>query len=369
MPSSSLQTLLGELNGYGTLVVSARSAFYDVEFGRANGRRTDAAMSISTAEVQPWSDEQLKEYLTRRSRNDAGQAVAVLAKLPDSDRELLRRPFFASQFEHFVGRANTDLVGDLLEHLIDAYIEREASKVVDAHGEPVLDADGHRYLFELAVSEMWENGSRQLTESDLRTIALLVAEARDLDPGQAIQLETKVTSYAGFRPRRGTRNSQSIFAFEHEVYFDHFLGCAIGRLLRETRLDELIRFLDRGVIPEAVAAASVKGLAPGQQLDQSLLRCATGVSFENRRRNLGSLVLAYARGTPPLADRTLHGLSFWDVSSGTASMQTVTLEACQFVDVDLRGISFENCDAATSDFDGITLDETSRMESQDCAPE
>jgi hypothetical protein len=358
---SSLQTLLGELNGYGTLVVSARSAFYDIEFGRANGRRTDAAMSISTAEVQPWSDEQLEEYLTRRDDSDAGQVAGALAQLPDSDRELLRRPFFASQFEHFVQRAISDPDGDLLEHLIDAYIEREASKVVDAHSEPVLNADGHRYLFELAVSEMWENGSRQLTEGDLRTIALLVAEATDLDPGQAIQLETKVTSYAGFRPRRGTRSSQSIFAFEHEVYFDHFLGYAIGRLLREARLDELIRFLDRGVIPEAVAAASVKGLTPGQQLDPSLLRCATGVSFENRRRNLGSLVLAYAREVLPLTDTTLHGLSFWDVSSGTARMQAVTLEACQFVNVDLRGVSFEDCDATTSDFDGITLDATSHV--------
>jgi hypothetical protein len=359
---SSLQTLLGELNGYGTLVVSARSAFYDVEFGRANGRRTDAAMSISTAEVQPWSDEQLREYLTRRRHgSDAGQVAAALAQLPDSDRELLRRPFFASKFEQFVRRASSHPGGQLLEHLIDAYIEREARKVVDAHSEPVLDADGHRYLFELAVSEMWENGSRQLTESDLRTIALLVAEATDLDPGQAIQLETKVTSYAGFRPRRGTRSSQSSFAFEHEVYFDHFLGCAIGRLLRESRLDELIRFLDRGVIPEAVAAASVKGLPPGQHLDPSLLRCATGVSFENRRRNLGSLVLAHAREVQPLTGTTLHGLSFWDVSSGTAHMQHVTLEACQFVDVDLRGANFEDCDATTSDFDGITLDRTSHV--------
>ena len=62
---SSLQMLLGELEGYGTLVVSARSAFYDLEFGRTNGRRTDAAMSISTAEMQPWSDKQLEEYLIR----------------------------------------------------------------------------------------------------------------------------------------------------------------------------------------------------------------------------------------------------------------------------------------------------------------
>ncbi|MHB1774267.1 MAG: NACHT domain-containing protein, partial [Acidimicrobiales bacterium] len=305
---SSLQTLLGELEGYGTLVVSARSAFYDIEFGRASGRRTDTAMSIATAEIQPWSDVQLSEYLARpRGGRNPAEAITALGELDPSDRALLRRPFFASQFDAFVSRADLGR-GDasLLEHLIDAYIEREAGNIVDAHGAPILDPDGHRYLFELAVGEMWETGVRGLREGDLRAIALLVAETFDLDAGQTVQLETKVTSYAGFRPRRGAHSSQASFAFEHEVYFEHFLGCAIGRLMRESRLDELVRFLDCGVIPDTVAAASVKRLGATRDFDVSLLKCPAGASFENRRRNLGSLALAYAREVQPLRDATLQ---------------------------------------------------------------
>jgi hypothetical protein len=360
---SSLQTLLGELEGYGTLVVSARSAFYDLEFGRTDGRRTDTAMSISTAEIRPWSDEQLSEYLARtKAGHNPDIAAAALARLDPADRELLRRPFFASQFEAFLLRSDSDGKTNLLEHLIDAYIDREASKIVDAHGEPVLDAEGHRYLFELAVEEMWENGVRQLSESDLRTIALLVAEKSDLDAGQAVQLETKVTSYAGFRPRRGMHSSQSTFAFEHEVYFEHFLGCALGRLMRESRLDELVRLLDRGVIPEAVAATTIKRLTSEQVLDSSLLRCPSGINFENRRRNLGSLGLTYAREIRPISNTTIYGLSFWDVSSGSARMERVRLERCQFFDVDLRGGQFEDCEAIGCEFDGIALDESSHVE-------
>ncbi len=361
---SSLQTLLGELEDRGTLVVSARSAFYDVEFGRSSGRRTDAATSISTAEIQPWSEQQLEEYLTAGSQgHDSERTIVAFSQLSSSDRELLRRPFFASQFEEFVRNADGDGEGRLLEHLIDAYIEREAEKIVDAHGEPVLNAEGHRYLFELAVEVMWENGTRQLSESDLRTIALLVAEDFDLDAGQALQLETKVTSYAGFQQRRGIHSSQSSFAFEHEVYFEHFLGRAIGRLLRESRLDELVRFLDRGAIPEAVVAAGVASLAgaDAQTLDPTLLRCPTGVNFENRRRNLGSLVLAYTREVRPLCDATVHGLSFCDVSSGKSQMQRVRMGGCQFVDVDLRGARFEDCEVVSSDFEGITLDGASHI--------
>jgi NACHT domain len=353
---SSLQSFLAELEGYGTLVVSARSAFYDVEFNRVGARRPDAAIRITTAEMLPWSDEQLRDYLTRpRVGRDPEVAVAALDELRAGDRELLRRPFFASQFGQIVARTESTGEIDLVDSLIDAYIERESRKILDSHDEPVLPVDGHRYLFELAVEEMWDHEVRQLTETDLRTIAELAAEKFDLDQSQAMQLITKVTSYAGFRPRRGTPGDQSSFALEHEVYFEHFLGCAIGRRLREESLDELVTLLDRGVITEAVAAGSLKRMGDGQRLPASLFRCSAGVTFDNRRRNLGSLVLAYARDTAPVADATLQGLSFMDVAAGAARFARVNFDTCQFLNADLSQAAFDDCDGSTSDFDGITL--------------
>jgi NACHT domain len=260
---SSLQSLLTELDALGTLVVSARSAFYDIEFlGRSRGRSTETDLGITTVELMPWSDTQLREYLIRnRAGQDPEKTLEVFEQLEAEDRELLRRPFFASQFEVFVTRPNASTdEASLLEHLITAYINREAEKIVNANGDPVLPPDGHRHLFELAVSEMWEGEGRQLSGDDLRTIAELVSEKFGLDADQASQLRAKVTSYAGFRPRRGRHHSQANFAFEHEVYFDYFLAGAIQRLLRESHSEELVRFFDRGVIPESVLAASVKAL-------------------------------------------------------------------------------------------------------------
>jgi hypothetical protein len=361
---SSLQTFLGELEGYGTLVVSARSAFYDIEFlGRSGGRRNEAAMSITTVQMLPWSDEQLDDYLVRdREGRDPALTAAARDRLTPADRELLRTPFFASQFEGFskktTGRDNSE---GLLEHLINAYIDREADKIVNADGGPVLPPEGHHRLFELAVTEMWESESRQLSANDLRTIAELVAEEFDLNADQAGQLGAKVTSYAGFRARRGSHASRASFAFEHEVYFDHFLSRALQRLIAEARFDELVTFFDRRIVPEGVAAMSIHALRDDKELDASLLRCSTGVSFENRRRNLGSLLLAYARDVRPLTDATVQGLSFIDVASGAARLSKVQFERCQFIDVDLRGVEFVDCDAATSIFDGVTLNAKSHL--------
>jgi hypothetical protein len=359
---SSLRAFLAELDGFGTLIVSARSAFYDIEFLRRSGtRRVDADMSIVTAQIQPWSDDQLEEYLTRnREKAAANSTREALKKLTLPDRELLRRPFFASQFESFVAK-DDDESRDLLGYLITAYIKREAGKIVSANGEPVLPADGHSYLFELAVREMWESEVRQLSEGDLQAIAELAAEEFHLDSDQTKQLVTKVTSYAGFRPRRGAHASQATFAFEHEVYFDYFLGRAMHRMLKDSRLDDLVSSLDRGVISDGVARASVKALANNGGLDRSLLRCASGVSFDNRRRNLGNLAFAYARDIRPLVDATIQRLSFVDVKSGNAQLTEIRFDDCQFIDIDLCNAVFDHCDAATSTFDGIRLNAASRM--------
>jgi len=319
--------------------------------------------------LKPWSNEQLHDYLVRNRKTNGGATIQALDSLSPDDRALLNRPFFASQFETFVASASASRAADhgLLEHLINAYIEREARKIVNANGDPVLPPDGHRHLFELAVMEMWENEVRQLSEDDLHTIAELVAERFGLDADQAAQLKAKVSSYAGFRPR-GTRDeTQANFAFEHEVYFDYFLGSALQALLREERRAEFVRFLDRGVIPQSVVTDAVRGLN-GKRLDPSLLRCSSGIAFENRRRNLGALVFAYARESGPIRQANIQGLSFFDVASGEATFQNVSFADCQFVSADLQDVVFEACEAGSSAFDGIRLNDQSRMNIRGLVP-
>ena len=359
---SSLQSLLEELEGLGAVMVSARSAFYDIEFlGRSTSPANQAGISITAVGLQPWTDEQLGEYLSRDGAGRDHELTSnALARLKPDDRQLLRRPFFASQFPSFAAvAAEPDDAVDLLEHLIAAYIEREASKIVDSNGDPVLPSDGHRRLFEAAASEMWEGEARQLSGDDLRTLTELVSEEFGLGADEAAQLTTKVTSYAGFRP--GLGGARTEFSFEHEVYFDYFLARALQRLLRESSIDDLALFLDRGVIPETVASTAVRVLRHSDSPRPELLRCSTGIRYENRRRNLGGLVVAYAREIHPLADTTVHSLSFVDLIAGVARFNRVRFDNCQFLGIDLRGTTFEDCEGSSSTFHGLKLDNRSRM--------
>ena len=349
-----------ELQGLGAVVVSARSAFYDLEFlARLTGPVDYADISITTVDLKPWTDEQLESYLKlNATRTSLDQTMAALERLQSDDRQLLRRPFFASRFESFVASSAADDDFDLLEHLIAAYTEREAEKIVDANGDPVLPVDGHRQLFELVASEMWESEARQLSVDDLRTYTELVSENFGLDADQAAQLATKVTSYAGFRPRRGERSGPTSFAFEHEVYFDYFLARAVQRMLREKRFEELGVFLNRGVIPETVAPGAIRSL---EQLDPAMLHCSVAIPFENRRRNLGALLLAFATRVGPVSDTTVRGLSFIGAASGAARFDRVAFDNCEFFGTDLRGVVFADCDGATTTFRGVKLDDDSQM--------
>ena len=355
---SSLQALLVQLRGLGAVTVSARSSFYDIEFlDRSASPANQADISITTVDLHPWTEEQLREYLLIEGRPAVEQA---LEKLNDSDRQLLRRPFFASEFPRFAEATGTRSVSaSLLEYLINAYIEREAEKIVDSNGDPVLPVDGHRYLFELAASQMWEAEARQLPAEDLRTWTELVAEEFGLGSDEAAQLNAKVTSYAGFRPGPGGGHDE--FAFEHEVYFDYFLGRAVHRLLGESHVDELCDLLERGVLPEVVARDAVRALETGSPLPEVLTSCPTGIRHENRRRNVGALVAAYARDRGPLEGATLRGLSFTDVSLRSGRFSDVDFQNCEFFGVDAGGARFDECRAQTSSFHGLSLDNDSHV--------
>jgi hypothetical protein len=91
------------------------------------------------------------------------------------------------------------------------------------------------------------------------------------------------------------------------------------------------------------------------------LKCASGVSFDNRRRNLGNIVLAYGREVKPLADVTVRGLSFVDVTSGKVRIVDVHLEDCKFIDVNLCDAVFENCEAGSCELDGITVNAATHL--------
>jgi len=80
------------------------------------------------------------------------------------------------------------------------------------------------------------------------------------------------------------------------------------------------------------------------------------------------LASAYAHDVEPLSDVTLQGLSFIDVTAGAAEFRRVQFNNCQFVGVDLQDAVFDECEAETSSFYVVKLNDASRMGIQGLHP-
>jgi len=340
----SLHQFLGQLGGFGALVVSVRSSFYDVEFlGRELTAGTlSSAYDVVPVSLSPWGDNELDQYLANvRGLNCiSNEDRRAITELPLGDRELLSKPFFASLFPQYVDSTEGRGHGTTLaEYLVGSYVRHESEKIVDRDGRPLLDVDGHRQIFMLTVEFMWTSERRDFSADDIRTVAELVAEDAGLAGDSANQLVTKITSYAGFRTSR--REQEQRFQFEHDVYSDYFLSRALRHRIGDA--EGLGRFLDGGLLPEEVIVAVVDTENVSQWLDLLDGFRRAGALQENRRRNAGTLAAACFRTAREIRDRTIEFCQFMNTSFGEIHFESVEFKKCRFVGVHLGDARFRDC--------------------------
>lgn len=349
----SLRQFLCRLEGTGVVIVSARSSFYDVEFvGKEGGDYgAGALLELQPIALRRWQPEQIRQYFDSLDLGEAAhdRAMAVMCELPDSDRDLLGKPFFASRFPDYVASLDRQNNGtSLLDFLIDSFIDRESEKIVDRDGHPLVPREGHRMFFEETADLMWTTEDRRVTAGDLRVLAEIVAEECTLASDAAKQFVTKITSYAGFSTSqvRGERE----FAFEHDVYFDHFLSEALRKKLHAARGGTSIGgYLDRAVLPNEVVWAAVRDEGTAR-LCLAVLQGVTDarILHENRRRNAGALLAAAFRRLGDVEDYGVRFCSFVNVSFGDCRLRRIAFHCCRFLATGLESARFEQCAA----FDG-----------------
>jgi NACHT domain len=362
---NSLRQFLTELQGRGVVLVSARSAFYNLEFISRAPEVSEADLSLRPVSLLPWDDEKLYRYLGQRARTEQPRYQQAVGQLDARDRALLTKPFFASEFPAYVEtvRDVDASPSSLLTFLIDAYIARETQKILGASGEPLLSKDGHRQLLEEAAEYMWQSETRQLSAEELRTLVELVAEGEGLAGDEARQLITKVTSAAGFRTRTGQATAQ--FTFDHEVYFEFFLSNALARHLRHPT--QLGLFFDRGILPPDAVRTACAADAGHDLVGTVQATTSAALRHENRRRNAGACIAAHAQGGP-VEDVTIRNVAFVDVDFGLACFQRVEFENCDFTGSRLDRARFEACDATTSRFSSVVVTNKSRLDFKGIVP-
>lgn len=360
----SLQQFLGELDGHGVMIVSARSSFYDVEFLGKDPRVEDgrASYEVIPVTLKPWSFDSIERYLIKVRGNKEKVAAdrAVIDRLEEHDRQILTKPFFASRFPEYVDAQPDQAVRtSLLEFLMESYLRRETEKIVDKDRRPLLSVDGYRRLFEETAEAMWQGENRRLKATELRVLAELIASEFNLSSDAAKQFVTKITSSAGFKT--ADRGTEQEFTFEHEVYFDYFLTSSLRRQLDRKEFTSSI--FSRGVLSDDVVRGLIGGSKELAMQWIHAIKNMAGQSIleENTRRNVGQVLAAAFATAGEVQDLSVGPASFVNVSFGRCTLKNVTFTRCNFLGTRVESTSFKDCRAIDCQVQHIVVSSDTRL--------
>ena len=385
---SSLASFIEELDGQGQLIASARSTYYEQEFvdraNRVSGLGAQVWRQIPI-EVLAWGDEEFGDYLNQRctlaNRYDS-EAVAlkdkVAAVFKGRNESLKAKPLFiARTVDLLLSGAELRGTDDLLEELVNAYIERERTeKLLDRSGGHLLTSDQILSLLISLSEEMWNQETRELDKRSAKEVAEYVLVTNEVaEVTQRVVIE-RLPSMAflsiGQKPGSVT--------FEHETFFSFFLAQRFHSIISETESPPSL-LLGRSVLPEDVAHITVNLIKRNKSISQPIqailnrLGAAGSVQASRMaqvRENSGLLTEVLLKELS--AEHAFAGLRLWNVVFPGGDLHNVTINGgifdnVEFRRVDLTRTRFLNCTARSIEFYDILVDPAySRLEIEGLDP-
>ena len=342
---SSLASFIAQLDGRGAVIASARSAFFDYNSFRENAEKfsRDGALSYEVVSVQmePWNDVEA-EQLVREKATNVGKVLAqfrgLRTTMDDSNRQLLRKPFYVSQItnllEDGIELASNEMI---LDKLVDTFLKREYAKLLNKDGQPLLTLEGHRRFLVSLSEEMWWTEARYLDVPTVRAWAEMIVEEFDVSEEDARQIITRVPTYA-FLSTAGT--TKTTVAFEHEVFYGYFLAEGLKRYIDEEPV-ELKRFLNRTLFDETLVEQTARWYGRDADACTKAVESVCGVLRRGltegiARQNAGQLVARLMRSSGGVRPGThLQNLYFHQDDFGEVDLKDVVFSYCHLDSVDL----------------------------------
>ena len=365
---SALGGFLSDLQGEGTTLIAARSAYFEYRRLNTQARLFDSirglSVSFSRISIDRWQRDHFMEYCVERGLNfDEASNLhgAVASRLGDS-HPILTRPVLAKRLVDIVeesGSIETLLnklgtsPSDYFAEFVRGIVEREAGKWLDkAEGprEAIFSASEHEELLSQVAREMWMSRSETLGADILETIAQLYCDQQQVPPARSRQVLERIKDHALLR--QALTGARSQFAFDHEEFYQFFLGRSISLVARQEPASDLRNLLRRGLLPEssiheAVADLQRSDTASAMQLIARVVEVvASEPSISYARENAGALVrpLLSLREEP----LSVVGLIFGNDALKSMNVTNVRFENCTFGPTSLAGttltrVHFDAC--------------------------
>lgn len=375
---SAIGNLMASLDQQGTVVISARKAFFDYQELKLQARLYDSignkSVAFSRIQLLKWKRAQFVQYASLRGHPTPDALFdAVAAALHSDQHALLTRAVLANRLLT-VANNEPELSGllrklgaspnDYFPVFVDALIDREVSEKWLGSGgeaaESLLTVQEHRDLLSMIAQEMWVQATDSLKADILELIASLFCDARKKSSSITQQVQQRIKQHALLVPSDSMRNQ---FGFDHEEFRHYFLGLAIAQLIAGSdpvRSGDLAAVFRRGALPSQVLDAIHGALkAQGSEEMRQIVANVRALSTEDSptsylHENCAQLVLCL------LSHREMGQVSLDSLSFGPSSIEGVfftdiTFTRCNFHSTGTASSSFTRCRFVECRFDRLDL--------------
>lgn len=350
---SSLGDLLQQHDSKGSLVISARRAFYDYALkDQAPMMDTirDLQVDFSAYRLRAWGK---NEFLALMAKFDfpPDKSVRLYERLVSRLRDnhpILVRPVLARKLVELLLDSSTKDSGDcdsiiaqfspdgdsqkVMATFVELLLHREASEKwirfsgsqTGAH-QQLLSSSEHAAMLEEIAEEMWLSSMECLGLDVLQNIVELFCESIGKSPAETNDCKQKIVHHAML-----TKSGENYF-FCHDAFRQYFLGCRIAKaLLRNDGIRN--ELLSRDVLNETVVDATVFILAK------------SGTPFTELNERIGAIRKGQSRNTPvnQNAANILAGL--WKALKPTGvQFENLYFSASTTSDVPFEDVVFKRC--------------------------
>ena len=381
---SGLGAFLKQLDGRGTVIAAARSAYFESENYTAQSHLLsslpDTQVSVEQMKLERWRRNESAQFF-QNFRNSSGgrienpvQVYDDLASELGDEHVVLHSPFLVLRLAMILAEKLMtpeeikEEIGDsgfsVVPRVIKSFLEREvAEKWRDQNGQPYLSMDQHIELLSMIAEEMWYQSTDSLPLDVVQLVAETLMEDWDLTQSSRVQVIERVKAHA-LLPVSTTPGHLS---FDHEGFLNYFLAERLDAMMEDRSHDNPLRgFLERHPLPKI--AGKWVSVIRTRSADESseLIRFVSSLAANEVRstyikQNAGLIAANVASACTGMPEVTLEAMYFEGDEWKESHLSHVTFKRCNFIDIVLSGCVWEHCHFTNCQIDGMTYDSATSL--------
>ncbi len=366
--------LIDDLEGSGTVILSARDTFFDLYEVDASIRTylqpRKGTYDIKAINLKSWGRTQGRRIFELLEASDPDQELSNLLQTFHEDTEIVFRPFFTTRLatawlegERFneIGEPGEKL--DRWNYVIRVFLEREATEKWRSRDDslPLLDIDGHVAMLGSLAEEMWRSNAFTLTKEEVELAGQVGLNDLGLSPSLVDDLVKRLPTHGVLSPagEKGVK-------FIHDNFFTYLLGQRLGRSIscHDTASVEAILQASE-LSPLCVEWATWRVKKEAVSIQQSLQWLLTSTAHKRENvvlsGNVANLLGSAARHGQ-ISDLSVDKVEFFGDALKETKLSSIVFNQCSFWVVDLCGAVLTNCTFNLCKFGKVLLDENTRFD-------